>query len=408
MAALTQTVAIVNSSGKVVKTSKHLVNVFKEARSAYRERKAELRAARDADIEAKRAHHALQNFTFDETKSSASSRVSKSKSTRKPRAHDKTDRLKTKERAPMERGYSDSFYTNDERPRTERPRTKRRRSQPSSRLRFEEDPEDDVRERELVRRNTDGALATIPRRKPQRSNSESNIDMDLAYGELPPPLPARRYEDDQELKGKMTKLQQLLEEANCLQHSVTAMIANLEKNPDALAAVALTLAEISNLASKMAPGALMALKGSFPAAVALLASPEFAIAVGVGVGITIVALGGYKIIKKIKQKKEGTESPVEELQELEVDQDVSHIESWRRGIADVEAESVGTSVDGEFITPEASKQLQDAGKLRPGDIKEKKSSKSKSKSDKTGKGEKSKKKTKDRKEPSRLRQFFAT
>ena len=71
-----------------------------------------------------------------------------------------------------------------------------------------------------------------------------------------------------------------------------------------MAAVALTLAEISNLVTKMAPGALMAVKTSAPTVFAILAAPEFLIAVGVGVGLTVVAFGGYKIIKKIKAEEE--------------------------------------------------------------------------------------------------------
>ena len=106
------------------------------------------------------------------------------------------------------------------------------------------------------------------------------------------------------LKGEMSKLTQLLDEANCLQYTATTMIDHLQKNPEALAAVGLTLAEISQLARKVGPKALMSMKTAFPAVVALLASPEFLIAGGVAVGVTVVMLGGYKIIKRIKQKKE--------------------------------------------------------------------------------------------------------
>jgi hypothetical protein len=195
--------------------------------------------------------------------------------------------------------------------------------------------------------------------------------MDLAYGELPPPLPARHHTEEVEVREKMTKLNMLLEEANCLQYSVTSTIEHLQKNPEALAAVALTLAEVSNLASKMAPGALAAMKTSFPAVIALLASPQFLIAAGVGVGVTVVMLGGYKIIKRIKDKKEAEQQEVEaaplELQEIETD--LSRIEMWRRGIADAHDGSVGTSVDGEFITPNASQRLIEEGVLRPEDLK---------------------------------------
>jgi hypothetical protein len=191
--------------------------------------------------------------------------------------------------------------------------------------------------------------------------------MDLAYGELPPPLPARHHSEEIEVREKMTKLNVLLEEANCLQYSVTSMIEHLQKNPEALAAVALTLAEVSNLATKMAPGALAAMKGSFPAVIALLASPQFLIAAGVGVGVTVVMLGGYKIIKRIKDKKE-IEQETTPLELQEIDTDLSRIEMWRRGIADAHDGSAGTSVDGEFITPNASQRLIEEGRLRPEDL----------------------------------------
>lgn len=187
-----------------------------------------------------------------------------------------------------------------------------------------------------------------PRGLPVRSASYSDaqIDMDLAYGDVPPPLPVA---DEAELNGLLMKVKMLLDEAHCVQHSATATIASLQQNPDALAAVALTLAEISNVAAKMAPGALAAMKGSFPAVFALLASPQFLIAAGVGVGIVVVALGGYKIIKKIKARQD---EDMDELQEINTD--MSRIEAWRRGVADDETASIGTSVEGEYITPEAA------------------------------------------------------
>ena len=128
-----------------------------------------------------------------------------------------------------------------------------------------------------------------------------------------------------------------------------------------MAAVALTLAEISNVAKRLAPGALMAMKGSAPAVFALLASPQFLIAAGVGVGLTVVCLGGYKIVKKIKMKNAGLEASSPEADEetgmdemLEIGGQVSTIESWRQGIALAEEEAPGSTVEGEFITPKAA------------------------------------------------------
>ena len=313
----------------------------------------------------------------DDVQSRASSRRSShSKATHRSKSHHHKS-PRPDGRPTLERGYTDSFYAN------ESPR--------SSRHRFEDDLAGGARDghmRELARRNSDQVHPSS--RQTKRSNSEPYIDMDLAYGDIPPPLPDKKYDDD-ELKEKASKITMLLDEANCLQHSATAMIENLQKNPDALAAVSLTLAEISAIVSKMGPGVLMTLKGSFPAVAALLLSPQFMIAGGVAVGVTIVALGGYKIIKRIQQQKDeeltmggpvqmpipmqsrAVEEPYQ-LDELET-RELSRIDLWRRGIADVEAESSGCSVDGEFITPGATRQLVDAGVLDEDDIKSRRSAK---------------------------------
>lgn len=118
----------------------------------------------------------------------------------------------------------------------------------------------------------------------------------------------------------------------------------------------------------------MAMKSSFPAVVALLASPQFLIAGGLAIGVTVVMLGGFKIVQRIKEKKENerglemgipmeveVEIPIE-LQELETGE-LDRIEIWRRGIADAAASSQGSTVDGEFITPGAEQFLIDEGVL---------------------------------------------
>jgi len=147
-------------------------------------------------------------------------------------------------------------------------------------------------------------------------------------------------------------VKRILEEADCLQYSASAIIATLQKNPDAMAAVALTLAELSNIVTKMAPGVLTAMKASSPAVFALLASPQFLIAGGVAVGVTIVAFGGFKIIKKIRSKQAVEVPGMDEM--MEIGGDVNRIDNWRRGIAEEQEHSVGTSVEGEFITPQAA------------------------------------------------------
>ncbi|KAL1306086.1 hypothetical protein AAFC00_004206 [Neodothiora populina] len=106
--ALGQTVTVVNKSGKVVSTGKHLVNVFKEAKSAYRERKAEISALRDAEESERQARKAIERLAIEDdgNASRASSRHShKSSRSRGERSH--------REKPIMERGYTDSFYEND-------------------------------------------------------------------------------------------------------------------------------------------------------------------------------------------------------------------------------------------------------------------------------------------------------
>jgi hypothetical protein len=362
-----------------VAQSKHIVSVFKEAKAAYRERKAEIKAEKDAAYQLKKLSEAPRVVRIDDDlQSRASSRHSK---------HSKaTHRTKTQKpaRPGLERGYTDSFYAND--------------SPRSSKHRFEQDLAGEgqrAHTMEIARRNSDQLVTKSTRRK--------SIDMDLAYGDIPPPLPANKY-DDVELKEKASKITMLLEEANCLQYSVTQTIDNLQKNPEALAAVSLTLAEISAIVGKMGPGVLLALKGSFPAVAALLLSPQFMIAGGVAVGVTIVALGGYKIIKKIQadsgEKAAAAPTPapmpvpvcarvdsavhLDQLDELEP-AELSRVEMWRRGIADVEAESGGTSIDGEFVTPGASRHLIAAGVLDEDDLKSRRSARSKAGTERTAK-----------------------
>ncbi|KAF2786641.1 hypothetical protein K505DRAFT_259462 [Melanomma pulvis-pyrius CBS 109.77] len=414
-----ETITVINKSGKIVSSSKHIVNVFKEAKSAYRERKAEITAERNAAaVHEKKLRDGMRALRVDDdVQSRASSRHSRHSRHSKAPHRSKTTAEHRTPRPPLERGYTDSFYVND----APRP----------TRHRFEDDLAGEAREghrMELARRHTEMEVQR-PTHKMSRSNSEPHIDMDLAYGDLPPPLPQKTY-DDGELREQASKLTMLLDEANCLQHTVTAMIENLQKNPDALAAVALTLAEISAIVGKMGPGVLTVLKGSFPAVVALLASPQFMIAAGVGVGVTIVALGGYKIIKKLQAQKveeppmgpRAMEEPYQ-LDEIET-QELSRIEMWRRGIAEVEADSAGTTVDGEFMTPGASRHLVAAGVIDEEDLKSRRNSRLKddkehrakshrAKSVKSTKTSASRSKTvkesskpKKKKEPSGLRSIF--
>lgn len=318
--------------------SKHLVNVFKEAKAAYRERKAEVVAGRRHESEARNVRKALKAAGINDNSPALGSR-------KHSQPHHGSRRSSTDHRRPEgpHRSESSTIYSSSH-------------NRFSQELRSPHSPSS--RHQELTRRhsgqdNVDMPQAPHlpPRSMTSPSSPSSTIDMDLAYGPIPPPLPVATQADDTELKGLVDKVKSLLEEADCIQYSVSATIASLQKNPDAMAAVALTLAEISNIAAKLAPGVLASIKCGAPAVFALLASPQFLIAGGVAVGVTIVALGGYKIIKKIRAKHAMEEPGMDEM--LEIGGDISTIDNWRRGIAEVEEQSVGTSVDGEFITPEA-------------------------------------------------------
>ncbi|OKL56253.1 hypothetical protein UA08_08527 [Talaromyces atroroseus] len=353
MAAVKETIAVIDKSGKMVSTSKHLFGVFKEARNAYRERKAEIQAAKFAEKQAqiaeREARHAMANLAIDDRRSVASSRRSgNSRSSRQRYPPSRVQRVDEPSGPYYEQDLHNGYFSYQE---------------PKS-------------IREVGRRHTDFELiAKEPAPVVPVSPPAAHVDMDLAYGEAHPsalehyqPRPA----DEEELNGLVARAQGLLEEADCMKHTATATMAHLEKNPEAMAAVALTLAEISTLTSKMAPGILAGLKATAPSIFALLASPQFLIAAGVGVGVTIVMFGGYKIIKKLTeapstpqiaapqvqvepptQPKEQPSASDEELLELQSEH-LSRVEVWRRGVADYEASSVGSTVDGEFITPTAA------------------------------------------------------
>ena len=330
------------------------MDVFKGAKSAYRERKAEIHAGRRALAE-KSSRPSRRAYTIDDGEAcsiafSRNSRHRASSARRKPIAERRHSGDSTISGRSSIYPASGRQYEQDlQGPSRSPPPDYRSRDSPRDHRVDQLSPR-----RELSRRHTsrESQVEVVSRPvRTVRSLSAPQIDMDLAYGHLHPETLAR-LDDELELKCLVGKVKRLLDEADCVQHSVTSTIAHLQKNPDAMAAVALTLAEISNLLSKMAPGMLTSLRAASPAVFALLASPQFLIAGGVAVGVTIVAFGGYKIIKKIKAKNAAEKPGVEEL--LEFRGDVNRIDNWRRGISEAEDPSMGMSVEGEFITPQAA------------------------------------------------------
>lgn len=267
-------------------------------------------------------------------------------------------------------------------------------------------------------------LSTIRPTPPptDKKKKKKEIDMNLAYGNIPPDLASRtdlgpvtkaeeeRAAADAELKRQqeartlMARIDTILDEAEAVQHSATSIIDHLQRKPEAAAAVALMLAELSTLLKTLGPGFLSVVKGGSPAIFALLASPQFLVAVGVTVGVTVVCFGGWKIVKRIKEAKavaaerdasaqafemqdqsqqyvprssgqSGFEAgsryggaPPSEDDALVLEEELSTIETWRRGIVPSEADdeelarSIAESADLELITPDAAQSVRDDGR----------------------------------------------
>ncbi|KAI1437084.1 hypothetical protein GGR50DRAFT_647403 [Xylaria sp. CBS 124048] len=250
---------------------------------------------------------------------------------------------------------------------------------------------------------------------PQRSRLEialvgtgkkkkKEIDMNLAYGSIPPDLADRVDLDpvsvsvgvgtgastgagdsgdkEETARTLVEKIEDLLTEAQCVHHTATHIIEHLQSKPEAAAAVALALAELSTLLGKMSPSFLGVIKGGSPAIFALLASPQFLIAAGLTVGVTVVMFGGWKIIKRIQEAKEieaanraaplvfeAQQQPAPAVQSpypasevsgsvdeaLVVEEELSTIETWRRGITPFGEDQ---SADLELISPEADRAIR--------------------------------------------------
>lgn len=247
----------------------------------------------------------------------------------------------------------------------------------------------------------------------KKKKKSKEIDMDLAYGNIPPDLASRTdldpdHPDTQHARTLIGRVETLLDEANCVQHSATGIISHLQRNPDAAAAVALTLAELSTLLAKVSPSFLGIVQGGSPAVFALLSSPQFLIAAGAAVGVTVVMFGGWKIIKRIKENKaqeamqreamafQASQIPMQPMghmappmdpmhydmmgmpmrepeyypeehpivgdgvdEALVIEQELSGIESWRRGIVPFGEDE---SVDVELISPEAQRAVKRGAK----------------------------------------------
>ncbi|ROT43787.1 hypothetical protein SODALDRAFT_328006 [Sodiomyces alkalinus F11] len=338
--ALTETITIINNSGKIISTGRELLGVFKEAKASYQAKKAAIRADRaflqrsqtfDAhappavDVAYQRPvpqglarQYYDDNYAqpFDDARSQVSHRSYQSyRSHRSARTALTADNLRSHSEVasvPPSRGPPPAYHSPyaETAPRDmtlSRPTLHHTHlatpsvAMPSAHPRHPHPPPPGPGH--LVRSATFD-VADRPRKVKE-------IDMNLAYGNVPPDLATRVDLDpayqgktrEVEAKGLIQHVEHILDETQCVGHSATATIKRLQDDPKAAAAVALSLAELSKLVGSMSPAFLGALKGGSPAVFALLASPQFLIAAGVTVGVTVVMFGGWKIVKQVKERK---------------------------------------------------------------------------------------------------------
>ncbi|KAM0426303.1 hypothetical protein ACHAPT_008343 [Fusarium lateritium] len=430
--ALEQTITIVNNSGKIIKTGKQLYSIFKDAQGTYKEKKAEIKSEkalqRSQSYDPRDLPPPQQPRYYDDggqyyppqqpryiddgdryypprasdQRSVASSRRSgRSRSvhsqSREPyydtrsRAALTMDNLKTHSevssvtpsRAPS-RSYANPYAETIPMDlaipaQSQLARTEMRSVAPSA-----YGPGGGA----MVQRNR--STGELVRMKPHKE-----IDMDLAYGNIPPDLAERTDLDphygggeEKQAKALVHRVEGLLTEAKCIHHSATTTMAQLQKDPDSAAAVALSLAELSKLVKKTSPAFLTLLKSGSPAVFSLLSSPHFLIGTSIAVGVTVVCFGGWKIVQRVKEAQQAREAlayenvhmdrpapsrtqseyaprraPTEysagmdEALIIEDDlSDLSSIETWRRGIVPFGEDE---RADMELITPLANQDNKD-------------------------------------------------
>ncbi|KAL1854014.1 hypothetical protein Daus18300_011604 [Diaporthe australafricana] len=497
---LTETVTIINKSGKIIGNGKHIVNIFKEAKAAYQDKKASIKAERAAAAELRPgikkaqtyAGPAPSQYSYEDDhvhevpdRRHFLSYEEGSYYTHEPRCIDEGDRRRSiddarsdvQSLASSRKSHGSHRSHRSRRTRTARDDDEARSTRPPltvSNLRTHSEvsstapsqitavyrspyaetaPRDSMAmsrpnlaraptappstmmtmEPALVPRQSSGMmhhamsesdLSTIRPYPPPKDGKKKKkeIDMNLAYGNIPPDLGSRidlgpvtqaeeeRARADAELKKQqearslMARIDTLLDEAEAVQHSATSIIDHLQRKPEAAAAVALLLAELSTLLKTLGPGFLGVVKGGSPAIFALLASPQFLVGVGVAVGVTVVCFGGWKIVKRIKEAKavaaeKDANAQAFEMQDqqqrsvprrtqsafeagarygdpgpgsvddaLVLEEELSTIETWRRGIMpsdvgdDDLARSIAESADLELITPDAARSVRDDGR----------------------------------------------
>ncbi|KAG5970939.1 hypothetical protein E4U58_000459 [Claviceps cyperi] len=435
---LEETVTIVNNSGKIISTGKQLMSIFREAKASYDEKKAEIKALKRAEthdhasgLQRKDSHYhrprtLARHATYEpgryteyddrkmddhqdgrrrsldihsENRSQRSHRGSHAAS-HSP-SHSNHDRPRSRSRpaltasnlktlseisstAPSQTPYRPPVQKTYRSPYAETlPKDSRiswMNLTQCGTAKLSAEPQPDWRQSTIVpRRQSEPEFARHDQTYASKgADTGKEIDMHLAYGDVPPDLadmvdldPAMA--DEYQANQLVRRIESLLDEAHCVQHSATSMIKRLQEKPDAAAAVALTLADLSSVIGKMSPAFIGFLKNASPAVFSLLASPQFLIGTGIAVGLTVVMFGGWKIVKRAHEEQQvsraaasatahrpallrsQSENPASGMIEeaLIVDDELSSIESWRRGILPPGADNESAEI--ELITPVADR-----------------------------------------------------
>lgn len=447
MPALEQTITIVNNSGKIIKTvslplqasrsvltvlqGKQLYSIFKDAQGTYKDKKAEIKSEKaalqrsqsfdpqglppqqpryiddDAHYFAPQQPRYIDDGdryypprAFDQRSQASSRRSGRSRSVTSQSRRPRDDYYDTRSRPAL---TMDNLKTHSEvssvTPSRAPPRTYQNPYAETIPMDLALPPQNQLARVEMrsvapsaygpgggamVQRNR--STGELVKMKPHKE-----IDMDLAYGNIPPDLADRtdldpQYGTEKEAKTLVHRVEGILTEAKCLHHSATTTMAQLQKDPDSAAAVALSLAELSKLVKKSSPAFLMLLKSGSPAVFSLLSSPHFLIGTSVAVGVTVVCFGGWKIVQRVKEQQQAREALMYEPMDrpapmrtqseyaprrapteysagmdeaLIIEDDlseVSSIETWRRGIVPFGEDE---TADMELITPLANKENVD-------------------------------------------------
>ncbi|KEY69483.1 hypothetical protein S7711_02021 [Stachybotrys chartarum IBT 7711] len=403
---LEQTITVINNSGKIISTGKQLLSIFKEAKASYEDKKSQIKSERGLqraqtfdpsqivprrdnyddyyDYEDDRRYRRSYDDNYSEASSRRSYRSRDSRESHSRRHHENGARSRPALTEVNLKTLSEvSSVTPSRPPPPAAYRSPYAETIPLDMAMSKMDlAHADMRHigpSDWRRRSVEMPLGPpgphIGERRPVKE-----IDMDLAYGNIPPDL-ATRHDLDPGFKGQgdgnkvqdlVKKVEGLLDEAHCLQFSATSIISHLQQNPDTAADVALTLADLSSAISSVSPAVLGLLKGSSPAVFALLASPQFLIGTSIMVGVTVVMFGGWKIVKKVKEGQAAREAlayegvpmdrpaPLRTQSEvsagideaLVLEEELSTIETWRRGILPY---GENERADLELITPEAER-----------------------------------------------------